>query len=304
MKSGRSIGIFQIFCALVFWGTSFGQQSKSFKNFEESKSEALSSHKLVFLTFRLDASETINRLTSDGVSPANRFSSDDFSPTGVYYGKITGAPCMDFNPPTGLTLKCVFCSVPYDAEAALRSRYYSEDKTALVFDAFGNELYAEVCKGRAKLIQVLQSLPEDASRYYSLLKSLQEHPDSVSLKLALADLCQIYRCVTASRRYYDEVEKSHLYKGDSAVSDHVHSHMALNAFLNDDYDEAEDLFSDHIKDYPHSAERSMQLFLLTRISVIKKQKDDATRYYEMLQREFPNDQHTVWAKNLLDQYKE
>ncbi|MBI1807610.1 MAG: hypothetical protein HYR76_11220 [Ignavibacteria bacterium] len=278
---------------MLFFGTSPCQRSKSFKNYDEAKEVALSTHKFIFVTFETDAAEDFNRVMSSGPSP-----------TGIYHATIKGAPCSNFIPPEGLDQNFVFLLIPYDAGFALRSKYYSDDKTALVLDGFGNELYVEVCKGRDKLIPILQSLPQDASKYYGLLSSLVDHPDSINLKMAIADLCQLYRATTASNKYYGEILNSRQTEKDSTLSDHVRSHVALNAFLDYDYNNAEDLFANHIKDYPHSSERPMQLFLLTKIEVIKKHKDDAIQYLKLLQTEFPNDQHTTWAKNLLDQYKE
>ena len=153
-------------------------------------------------------------------------------------------------------------------------------------------------------ITIRPATPEDAGSYYALLKSLEEHPDSVALKVAMADLCQGFRATTASNRYYEEVVKSNVLDKNPELADHVRSRIGLNAYLNEDLDEAEDLFSEHVKDYPKSVDKPMHLFLLTRICLMKKNRDDAKRYFGMLESEFPSNQHTAWAKNLFEQIKD
>ena len=292
MNSNRFNRILWLLCSLLFFiRTSPGQQATSFKSFQIARDSALIAHKLIFVTFQNEDTKLMGRVRSANLS---KFQSAN--------GTMKGLPCLNFNPPWYLARNALLLFVPYDAEPYLRKKYASEDKTALVLDAFGNELYAEVCPGIDKLTQILKSLPEDASTYYSLLKNLSEHPDSLDLKLSLADLCQLYRATTASNKYYNEIAESRDFKKDTTLSDHVQSRLALNAYANGDYDKAEDLLSDHIKDFPHSQERPMQLFLLTSISVIKKHKDDATHYWQMLQTEFPNNEHTNLAKTLIDQY--
>ena len=101
-----------------------------------------------------------------------------------------------------------------------------------------------------------------------------------------------------SNGLYEELAKKQAVKKNPKLANHLKSRMGLNYHLLGDQGKAKDLFEECIKDDPQSEDRPMQLFLLTKIHMLNKEEDDARKYFEMLRKEFPDNQHVKWAENL------
>ncbi len=298
MKTSILSFLFLLLCLTTGLNQAFAQEVKWVDNIDSAKIKAFAQHKIILISFDYDLNEMMERLKP---LPS------DYSPaTGVAFTetRVTRMPNWNLISLIELSNKFICVRVKAGTELYLRSKYYSNGKTAIFLDPFEQEINAEQFTGSAKFSQIMQSLPGDATQLYALMDRVKEHPDSIDLKLSLTDQCQLFRAYTISEKYYKELMKSTRMKADSSFADHVQSRHALNYFLKDDYDEAEDLLTDYVEDYPHSSERPMQLFLLVKIYVTKNKKSDAKEYFEILEKEFPANQHTGWARDLIKSLKD
>ena len=188
----------------------------------------------------------------------------------------------------------------FDNELRLDHHY---DVTAipamLILDGFGSKLYhIEGFRSESEMREILRVLPSNLRSVYDLLKQSQVAPDSLELRIAIGDQYQLMRMPQVSNRYFEELSRTKGVKNNPKLEDHVKTRTALNYHLLGDQDKAKELFEQCVKDYPHSEDRPMQLFLLTKIGMLNKDEDEARKYLGTLQKEFPDNQHTKLAEGL------
>lgn len=261
-----------------------------FSDFDEAKENALRENKLLFVTF--DWQPDVNELRQEAEEQGSGW---------IVHQYKTLIPWSQLVTSDELTSKTSCVRIPLNKGLILRQEYAKKPNSYIILDAYGNEfLNPEDFKSAMNLAQAMQALSPDVSKAYDLLRSLIQHPDSTELTLALADQYQKYHGFGLSNKYYKEVMKSKLAEADPKLLFHVRSSMALNYYLLGDNSEAKDRFEECIKEYPQSADRPKQLFLLAKILMGDEESDKARKYYEMLQKEFPNDAFTQLAKALFE----
>ncbi len=190
-------------------------------------------------------------------------------------------------------------------EGTITKQLYSRMQRAVVFlDPDLKEINIDDFASTQKLLQAMNALPGDASELYSKIKTIDEYPESLDVKLSLADQLQTALSYTISNKYYFELLESSAISRDSLKYDHIRSHIALNYFLMENYPEALPIFQERITNAPTSPERPMQLFLLMRGNLLGKNLNNAKECYEILQKEFPDNQHTQWAKPMIEKASE
>ena len=188
----------------------------------------------------------------------------------------------------------------FDKEFLLNNRYdISAIPAMLILDGYGNKLFhISGYKSEEEMASVLKSLPSNVRSVHGLVNRSLASPDSVELIRAIADQYQLLNVPQVSNRYYDEYLALEHAAGEPMMKYRVHSRMGLNYHLIGDQDEAADLLEECVENDPESPDRPMQLFLLTRISLLNEDGDQALEYFELLKTEFPDDKHRTWAEAL------
>lgn len=188
----------------------------------------------------------------------------------------------------------------FDKEFLLNNRYgISEIPAMLILDGYGNKLFhISGYKSEEEMAGVLKSLPSNLKSVYGLIDRSLSSPDSIELIRAIADQYQLLNVPQVSNKYYAEFLSSEQRVDEPMLEYRIQSRMALNHHLLGDQSEAAELLEECIENDPQSPDRPMQLFLLTRISLLNDDEDQAQEYFELLKTEFPEDKHRAWAEGL------
>ncbi len=191
----------------------------------------------------------------------------------------------------------------FDKEFLLNNRYgITEIPAMLILDGYGNKLFhISGYKSVEEMSSVLKSLPSNLKPVYGLIGRSLSSPDSTELIRAIADQYQLLNVPQVSNKYYDEFLASEHRIDEPMTRYRIYSRMALNYHLIGKQGEASDLLEECIENDVESPDRPMQLFLLTKISLLNDDEDQAVEYFELLKSEFPDDKHSTWAAGLFKQ---
>ncbi len=200
-----------------------------------------------------------------------------------------------------LSEKFVCVRVDIDNQGGLASLYNVESIPAMVFlDGFGNKLLKmKGYKTTQEMKQIMQALPADFSPVYDVLGRMEGDPDNVELQIVLADRYGTLGFRSLSNKVYKRASKSKKVKDNPLLRDHVETFSALNYLYMGKPKKAIGLFKKCLKKFPNSQYRVQHLFCLVRANIQLNREKDTREYFAMLQKEFPDDQYTKWAEEMM-----
>ncbi|MFQ6673264.1 MAG: thioredoxin family protein [Fidelibacterota bacterium] len=202
-----------------------------------------------------------------------------------------------------LASKFVLLRVDVDREEPL-TQWYQVDviPAVLLLDSFGNKLAHVVgYRSSREMEEIMKALPEDFSNVYDLLRKAKEDGENADVLIDLADRYRFHGFHLVSNQYYKKASGSREVKDDPRRMDHIRTFSAVNFLLIKESKRARKLFEKCLKKSPGSRYRPLHLFGLVKANLDLKNRKKARKYFAILKKEFGDDQHTMWAGELLKQ---
>ncbi len=258
-------------------------------NYDEAKERAKRENKLLFVEFNW--LPDLNSMSEERAFGTGIITQTQKVP--VHWSRIVS--------PSELSGKLVCVKIPENKEMLLTNKYSKYFGAYIILDAFENEfLNPNEFKSGISLAQAIQMLPSNVSILYDLLLRINQHQDSTELILMIADQYQKCYGFGPSNKYYQKLLKINSVKRDKKLTGHIKSNMGLNYYLLGDNDEARDLLEECVKEFPETADRSKQLFILTKINIVENDIDEAKKWLSILRKEFADNQFTKLAESLFE----
>jgi tetratricopeptide (TPR) repeat protein len=206
-----------------------------------------------------------------------------------------------------MTKPFIAVKINFDNEKSLVGKY---GVSAIPFVAFADPLGNLITFRRGfgeksvnELNQILKQMPKDFSSLKKYYEAVELKKDDGLALLQIADSYRASKMLTLSNDFYERALKTPEIQSDAEKRERIAATLGLNAYIVEDYKQANKYLEDYLKHFPAGKYREVSFAALAIGNANLNKMKIADKYLELLKTEFPVSKNTAAAAKAVEEAK-